>query len=51
VDNGLFTVKLDVGPGIFAGQSLWLEIGVETNGGGFTTLNPLQQLTSAPYAI
>src|SRR4051812_10612688 len=34
VSNGLFTTMLDFGAGIFAGQALWLEIGVRTNGVG-----------------
>jgi len=53
ITNGLFTSVLDFGPGIFTGPPLWLQIGVETNGGGgsFTALAPLQQLTPAPYAI
>jgi BclA-like protein len=52
VTNGLFTVLIDFGPGVFNGATNWLEIGVETNGGGsFTTLAPRQQLTPAPYAI
>jgi hypothetical protein len=53
INNGLFAVTLDFGPGIFTGPSLWLQIGAETNGAGgaFTTLTPLQQLTPTPYAI
>jgi hypothetical protein len=53
ITNGLFTVTLDFGPGIFTGAPLWLQIGAETNGGGgvFTLLTPLQQLTPTPYAI
>ena len=53
INNGLFTVELDFGPGIFTGAPLWLQIGAETNGGGgvFTLLTPLQQLTPTPYAI
>jgi len=52
VANGLFGVNLDFGPGVFNGSNYWLEIGVRTNGaGGYTALNPLQPLTSAPYAI
>jgi hypothetical protein len=52
ITNGLFTVVLDFGQGIFTGPPLWLQIGAETNGGGgFTTLAPLQQLTPTPYAI
>jgi hypothetical protein len=50
VSNGLFTVKLDFGPGVFDGSDRWLEIGVATNGGGsFSTLAPRQHITSAPY--
>ena len=52
VSNGLFTTLIDFGPGVFTGQTNWLEIGVETNGvATFSTLTPRQQLTSAPYAI
>jgi trimeric autotransporter adhesin len=52
VTNGLFTVAIDFGPGVFTGQSNWLEIAVATNGvGTFTTLAPRQQLTPMPYAI
>lgn len=52
VTNGLFTVLIDFGPSVFTGQSDWLEIAVETNGGNtFTTLSPRQQLTPAPYAV
>jgi hypothetical protein len=52
VTNGLFTVLIDFGPVVFTGQTNWLEIAVETNGGNtFTTLAPRQQLTPTPYAI
>ncbi|HEV2320431.1 MAG TPA: hypothetical protein VGV18_11815, partial [Verrucomicrobiae bacterium] len=52
VSNGLFTTTLDFGPGIFTGQSLWLQIGVCTNGAAnFTILSPLQPVLPAPYAI
>src|SRR5215831_14653388 len=52
VSNGLFTVTLDFGPGIFTGDSRWLEIGVRPNGGGtFTTLSPRQALSPSPYAV
>jgi hypothetical protein len=51
--NGLFTVTLDFGSGIFTGSPLWLEIGVRTNGSvaAFTTLSPRQALTPSPYAL
>ncbi|GEM_PF-269571 len=52
VSNGLFTVTLDFGPGIFTGANLWLGIGVRTNGGAnYAALSPLQALTPTPYAI
>lgn len=52
VTNGLFTTTLDFGPGIFTGASLWLEIGVCTNGQtNFTMLSPLQPVLPTPYAI
>src|ERR1039457_1682143 len=52
VSNGLFTVALDFGAGIFTGPDRWLEIGVRTNGDGdFATLSPRQALTASPYAI
>jgi N-acetylneuraminic acid mutarotase len=52
VTNGLFTVTLDFGLGIFDGTPRWLEINMRTNGNGaFSTLSPRQALTAAPYAI
>ncbi len=52
VSNGLFTVVLDFGTGIFNGTPYWLQIGVRSNGiGGFSTLSPRQELTPSPYAI
>ncbi len=51
--NGLFTVVLDFGAGIFTGPARWLEMGVRTNGSvdPYATLAPRQQLTPTPYAI
>ena len=52
VSNGLFTVTLDFGPGVFPGAPRWLDIGVRTNGtGAFTLLSPRQALTATPYAV
>ncbi len=52
ITNGLFTVPIDFGSGVWNGQANWLEIGVESNGvSGFTILTPRQELTPAPYAI
>jgi len=46
VNDGLFTVELDVDPNHFAGQGLWLAITV--NG---QLLSPRQELHPAPYAL
>lgn len=52
ITNGLFTVVINFGAGVFTGPTNWLQIGVESNGvGTFTTLTPRQQLTPTPYAI
>lgn len=52
VSNGLFTVTLDFGAGVFDGTARWLEIGVRTNAtDDFATLSPRQPLTASPYAI
>ena len=52
VTNGLFTVTLDFGSGVFDGDARWLEIAVRTNGAtGFAMLTPRQPLTPTPYAI
>src|SRR5581483_6825158 len=52
VSNGLFTVMLDFGGGVFTGADRWLAIGVRpgTNTGSFTALAPRQALTPVPYA-
>src|SRR5207253_4741594 len=52
LSNGLFTVALDFGTGVFPGADRWLEIAARTNGPGtFATLTPRQKLTATPYAI
>src|SRR3954469_9208460 len=53
ITNGLFTVILDPGAGVFTGQPRWLNIGVRpgTSAGIYTNLSPRQALTAAPYAI
>lgn len=52
VANGLFTVDLDFGTGIFGSGARWLEISVRSSGGGaYTTLDPRQELTSVPSAL
>ena len=53
ISNGLFTVVLDFGPGVFTGSPRWLEIGARTNGSvsAYTILAPRQEITPAPYAV
>src|ERR1041385_5256854 len=52
VTSGVFTVTLDFGATPFSGTNRWLDIGVRTNGSAsFTTLNPRQRVTAAPYSI
>lgn len=53
VSNGLFTVTLDFGGGIFLGNARWLDIGVRTNGSvlAYTPLTPRQELTPSPNAL
>ena len=52
VSNGLFTVTLNFGAGLFTGTNYWVQMAVSPTGTGtFSTLTPRQQLTPAPYAI
>lgn len=51
VTNGVFTVTLDFGDGIFTGPARWLDLSVRTNGGVFTNLVPRTALLAVPYAI
>lgn len=53
VSNGLFTILIDFGAGVFTGQTAWLQIDVRTNGAvvDFTALSPREELTPTPYAI
>lgn len=53
VSDGVFTVPLDFGNGIFNGDARFLEIGVRpgASSGAYTILSPLQELTPAPYAL
>src|SRR5690242_13409880 len=49
VNNGLFTLTLDFGGGVFSGSNFWLQVDVKTNGAvSYTTLTPLQALTPSP---
>jgi hypothetical protein len=52
VNNGIFTVTVDFGSAIFAGNPVYLELQVRTNGAAnYTSIFPRQQITPAPYAI
>ena len=53
VTNGLFSVTLDFGDGVFTGADRWVETalrpGAET--GAYATLSPRRLLASVPYAV
>jgi len=53
VIEGYFTVELDFGGSVFAGDARWLEIAVRPGDstGSFDVLSPRQEMTPAPYAI
>ena len=53
VTNGLFTVTLDFGGGVFTGAPEWLEIAVRPGAstGAYTGLAPRQAVTPTPYAL
>lgn len=53
VSNGLFTVLLDFGSGVFNADSRWLQISVKTNAdpNPHTVLAPRQELTPTPHAV
>ena len=52
VTDGIFTVDLDFGGGVFVGDLRCLEVAVrETGVGGYIGLSPLQELRPTPYAL
>jgi hypothetical protein len=52
VNDGLFTVALDFGAGMFDGNARWLEIQVRAAGGGtYALLAPRQPVTPAPFSL
>ncbi|MFQ5805248.1 MAG: hypothetical protein ACE5I3_02220 [Phycisphaerae bacterium] len=53
VSDGLFTVELDFGAGVFTGDDRWLEVAVRPGASGdpHTVLSPRQPLTATPYAL
>ncbi len=52
LNEGRFSVNVDVGDGVFDGGQRWLEIAVRPMGSGdFTVLAPRQSVTPTPYAL
>jgi hypothetical protein len=52
VTDGLISVDLDFGGGLFAGEARWLEIAVKADADDvFTTLMPRQEVLPTPYAL
>jgi hypothetical protein len=55
VINGLFTVLLDFGSGVFDGNAVWLEIGIRPgkleDPNAYTTLSPRYEITPTPYTL
>lgn len=53
VTNGVFTVELDFGAGVFTGAARFLEIGLRPAGSPdtFNLLSPRQPVTATPYAV
>ncbi len=53
VTDGLFTVVVDFGTGVFEGDAYWLDISVRCppGGGPWAPLPPRQRLTPAPNAL
>jgi hypothetical protein len=51
--NGIFSLSLDFGAAAFPGANRFLEIAVRPGAstGAFTSLTPLQPITSTPYSI
>jgi Chaperone of endosialidase len=52
LDNGIFSVVANFGPGAFLGQARWIEIRVADAGlGNFVTLAPRQPVLPSPNAL
>lgn len=53
VTEGLFTVPLDFGSAVFNGEQRFLQIDARPGAsvGSFTSLDPRQEITAAPYAL
>lgn len=55
VSEGVFTAKVDFGPGFFVGDAVFLEVAVRpfdsVDLNAFEALNPRQEITAAPYTL
>lgn len=53
VTNGLFTVQLDFGNGVFTGANRWLEMAARVAGSAdpVEVFDPRQSITAVPYAL
>lgn len=53
VEDGLFTVHLNFGTGVFTGDDRWLEIAVRAGAetGAYTLLSPRQAVLPSPYSL
>lgn len=53
VTNGLFTVQLEFGGGVFTGANRWLEMSARPEGDAAppTAFDPRQPITAVPYAL
>lgn len=53
VTNGLFTVSLDFGNGVFTGANRWLEMAARVSGSADApaVFDPRQPITAVPYAL
>jgi hypothetical protein len=53
VQDGIFSVQVDFGAGVFIGDNRWLETEVRcpSGQGAFATLTPRQAINPAPYAL
>ncbi len=52
ITDGIFTTLVDFGSAAFDGDSRWLEISVDVDGGtDYTLMQPRQRVTAAPMAV
>jgi hypothetical protein len=53
VQDGLFTIKMNIGDDTISGDDRWLQVSVRPGDstGSYTDLSPRQELTAAPHAL